>query len=113
METGLVSSFNRPGGNVSGATFYSGALGAKQMEILSELAPKTVTFGILVNPNAANATSQVRDTQSAADTIGHELRVLNAGTEQEIDKAIEAIAKFRTPRYSSVWTLSSIVVQNN
>jgi putative ABC transport system substrate-binding protein len=97
VETGLVSSFNRPGGNVSGATFYSGALGAKQMEILSELAPKTVTFGLLVNPNAANATSQVRDTQSAARTIGHELQVLNAGTEPEIDKAFEAMAKFSNP----------------
>lgn len=97
VETGLVSSINRPGGNVSGATFYSGALGAKQMEILKELAPKTVTFGLLVNPNAANAASQVRDTQSAARTIGLELQVLNAGTEWEIDKAFEAMAKFSNP----------------
>jgi putative tryptophan/tyrosine transport system substrate-binding protein len=93
VETGLVSSLNRPGGNVTGATFYSGALGAKQIELLRELAPSTATFGLLVNPNGVIAASQVRDTQSAARTIGRELRVLNAGTEREIDEAFAAMAK--------------------
>ena len=60
MPYGLVSSLNRPDGNVTGATFYSGALGAKQMERLRELAPKIATFGILVNPNSASAAPQVR-----------------------------------------------------
>jgi putative tryptophan/tyrosine transport system substrate-binding protein len=97
VETGLVSSLNRPGGNVTGATFYSGALGAKQMGLLRELAPNTATFGLLVNPDAASAVSQVRDTQSAARTIGCELRVLNADTEREIDEAFAVMAKLPNP----------------
>jgi putative ABC transport system substrate-binding protein len=90
---GLVSSLNRPDGNVTGATFYSGALGAKQMELLRELAPRTATFGILVNPNSASAGPQVRDAQSAARSMGWELKVLNAGTEVDIDAAFAALAK--------------------
>ena len=90
---GLVSSLNRPDGNVTGATFYSGALGAKQMELLRELAPKIATFGILVNPNSASAGPQVRDAQSAARALGRELKVLNAGTESDIDAAFAGLAK--------------------
>jgi ABC-type uncharacterized transport system substrate-binding protein len=97
VSTGLVSSLNRPGGNVTGATFYSGALGAKQIEILIELAPKTATFGLLVYSNSASAASQIRDTQTAARTIGQELRVLNVGSEREIDAAFAALAKLSDP----------------
>ena len=90
---GLVSSLNRPDGNVTGATFYSGALGAKQMELLRELAPRTTTFGILVNPNSASAAPQVRDAQSAARSIGRELNVLNAGSETDMNAGFAALAK--------------------
>ena len=90
---GLVNSLSRPNGNVTGATFYSGALGGKQMEILSQLAPKTTTFGLLVNANVASAASQIQNAQSAARTIGRELQVLSAGTEREIDSAFAILAK--------------------
>jgi putative tryptophan/tyrosine transport system substrate-binding protein len=89
---GLVNSLNRPDGNVTGATFFSGALGAKQMELLRELAPKTTTFGLLVNPNGASAAPQVRDAQAAARSIGLELNVQYAGTERDIDAAVAALA---------------------
>jgi putative ABC transport system substrate-binding protein len=94
---GLVSSLNRPDGNVTGATFYSGALGAKQMELLRELAPKTATFGLLVNPNSTSAAPQVRDAQSAARSIGLELSVYNAGTEHDIDSAFASLVKRPNP----------------
>jgi putative ABC transport system substrate-binding protein len=89
---GLVNSLNRPDGNVTGATFFSGALGAKQMELLRELAPKTTTFGLLVNPNGASAAPQVRDAQAAARSIGLELNVQYTGTERDIDAAVAALA---------------------
>ncbi len=97
VSSGLVRSLNRPDRNVTGATFYSGALGAKQMELLNELAPKTATFGLLVNPNSSSAASQIRDTRSAARAIGRELHLLNAGTEQDIDAAFAALAKLANP----------------
>jgi ABC-type uncharacterized transport system substrate-binding protein len=93
VATGLVGSLNRPGGNVTGATFYSGALGAKQLELLTELAPKTAAFGLLIHPGSASAASQVRDTTSAASTIGRELHVYTAGSEQDIDAGFAALAK--------------------
>ncbi len=94
---GLVRSLNRPDGNATGATFYSGALGAKQMEILNELAPQTVTFSLLVNPNSASAEPQAREAQSAASAIRRELHVLNAGNEREINTAFATAAKFPKP----------------
>jgi putative tryptophan/tyrosine transport system substrate-binding protein len=90
---GLVSSLNHPDGNVTGATFYSGALGAKQMGFLRELAPRTTTFGLLVSSNTPSAAPQIRDAQSAARTIGCDLQVLNVVTEGEIDAAFAALAK--------------------
>ncbi len=93
VATGLVKSLNRPEGNVTGATFYSGALAAKQMEILIELAPKTTAFGLLVNPEATGAAAIVRDAQVGAQAIGRALRVFNASSEAEIDAAFVALAK--------------------
>ena len=91
VSSGLVKSLNRPEGNVTGATFYSGALSAKQMEFLTALAPKTTTFGLLVDPNGTSFASQIHDAQSAASAIGRQLLVLNARNEGEIDAAFAAL----------------------
>jgi putative ABC transport system substrate-binding protein len=93
VSAGFVDSLNRPNGNVTGVTFYSGALSAKQMELLIQLAPKTTVFGLLVNPNGTTAASLIGDAQTAARTIGHELHAVNAGTEREIDAAFAALAR--------------------
>ncbi len=90
---GLVTSLNRPSGNATGATFYSGALGGKQMEILSELAPKTATFALLVKDSSASAAPQMQEAQSAARTMRREFQVLAAGDEREIDQAFATLAK--------------------
>ena len=67
FELGLVASLNRPGGNVTGATFYVGQLASRQLELLRELVPKAAAVGVFVNPNApANAAPQIRDLQMAA-----------------------------------------------
>jgi len=97
VSSGLVSSLNRPDRNVTGATFYSGALSAKQMEFLIALVPKTAAFGLLVNPNGTSVASQIRDAQAAARAIGRELHVLEAGTEGEIDASFAALAKLSDP----------------
>jgi len=94
---GLVSSLNHPGGNATGVTFYSGALGAKQMELLSEISPNTGAFGLLINPRSAGAETQIREAQSAARIMRRHLHVLDAATEPEIDKAFEALAKLTNP----------------
>jgi putative ABC transport system substrate-binding protein len=84
---------NRPDANVTGATFCSGALGAKQMGVLKELAPRTENFGLLVKAGAASGLSAIRDTQVAAKAIGMELTVLSAASERDIEIAFTTMAE--------------------
>ena len=60
VRDGLVTSLNRPGGNVTGVVFISGLLGAKRLELLRQLAPKATTIGVLVNPNNPNTEGERR-----------------------------------------------------
>ena len=71
VQLGLVASLARPGGNVTGATFYVAQLASRQLELLHRLLPNAAAVGVLRNPNAAaNAEPQIRDLQSAANALG-------------------------------------------
>jgi putative ABC transport system substrate-binding protein len=85
VKQGLVASFNRPGGNVTGVTFLSALVGAKRLGLLHELVPTASTFALLVNPTNANAESLTIDVQAAAHTLGKQILALPASTEREID----------------------------
>ena len=85
VKSGLVASFNRPGGNVTGVSVLVGLLGAKQLGLLRELVPNVTIVGTLVNPN--NPTSGLTDAQAAAGSLGLQIHVLNANTEIDIDQA--------------------------
>jgi len=96
MNLGLVTSLSRPTGNVTGVTFFGGALVAKQLELLHELLPQATVISVLVNPNFPGATFQLRDVQEAARTLGHTMHVLNASTGSEINTAFTTIAQQRS-----------------
>jgi putative ABC transport system substrate-binding protein len=66
VKLGLVASLNRPGGNVTGVTFFSAELGAKLLGLLHELQPGAVRVGVLVDPNFAVTQSFVSGVQAAA-----------------------------------------------
>ena len=85
IETGLVASLNRPGGNVTGVSFLAGLLEAKRLELLHEVVPSVAVIALLVNPNTPRAEAQLRDAQEAAARLGIRLIVLNARNEPEID----------------------------
>jgi putative tryptophan/tyrosine transport system substrate-binding protein len=85
IETGLVASLNRPGGNVTGVSFLAGVLEAKRLELLHEVVPNVGVIALLVNPNTPRAEAQLRDAQEAAARLGIRLIVLNASNEPEID----------------------------
>jgi putative ABC transport system substrate-binding protein len=85
VKSGLVASFNRPGGNVTGVAWWAGLVGAKQLGLLRELVPNVTAVGMLVNPN--NPTSGLTDAQAAAGSLGLQIHVLNANTESDIDQA--------------------------
>ena len=86
VETGLVTSLNRPGGNVTGVTTMGADLGPKQLELLHELAPAASMVALLSNPtNPSIARVQLRDVPEAARKLGLQLHVLNVSEEREFD----------------------------
>jgi putative tryptophan/tyrosine transport system substrate-binding protein len=93
VAAGLVTSLNRPGGNVTGVSFFTIALGAKRLELLHELVPNATVFAMIVNPKSPNADVQLKDAQAAARALGQQIHVFNASTENEIDAAFALVAK--------------------
>jgi putative ABC transport system substrate-binding protein len=96
VEFGLVASLSRPGNNVTGVTLFTSLLVAKRMELLRELVPTATTIAFLVNPNNSNAEPDTRVAQTAARSLGQQLVVLSAGTENDIDAAFETLVQQRT-----------------
>ena len=95
VRLGLVSGLSRPGGNVTGSTFYSSILVAKQIELLHEMAPKPAAIGMLVNPNGVTAAPSSSDAEAAVRTIGQRLHVVRASSEHELSEAFAALAQLR------------------
>src|SRR5262245_13866785 len=93
VQLGLVSSLNRPGGNLTGVSFFAAALETKRLGLLHELVPQATMIGVLVNPNFPDAANQTRDAQEAGRTLRRQVHVLNASTAREIDAAFAAVAQ--------------------
>jgi putative ABC transport system substrate-binding protein len=93
VEAGLVTSFSRPGGNLTGTSIMGAELMPKRLELLSELVPEAKVIALLVNPNNRAAEPKIRDVQQAAHTKGVQLPVLKATTEGEIDAAFAALVQ--------------------
>jgi putative ABC transport system substrate-binding protein len=89
---GLVTSLNRPEGNVTGVTFFTAPLATKRLELLRQLAPKATTVGVLVNPDNPPSLLEGRNVPAAAQTIGFRTQVFNASTASQIDDVFAAIA---------------------
>ncbi len=90
IKVGLVASFNRPGGNVTGITNFMNVLGAKRLELVSEVVPGATVLALLVNPNNPNAEPDTHDLQAAAQVLGRRLVVLTASTDPDIEAAFTA-----------------------
>jgi putative ABC transport system substrate-binding protein len=96
VAIGLVASLNRPGGNVTGSTNITVSLVAKRLQMVRQLVPTVTVVGVLVNPANRFATeAQSRDLQGAAQTLGLQLRFLNASTANELDTAFGTLVQER------------------
>jgi putative ABC transport system substrate-binding protein len=93
VSEGLVPNLNRPGGNITGATFPTALLGAKRLGVLRELVPQAEVIGLLVNQNSTQG--QARDVQEAAQKLGLKLVVLNGGSDADIDAAFASLTRFK------------------
>jgi putative tryptophan/tyrosine transport system substrate-binding protein len=87
---GLVTSFNRPGGNVTGVSAYASELTAKRLELLRELVPGIVKFAVLLNPNTRADKFERPDLERAAREKQLQLLVLDASAESEVIAAFDA-----------------------
>jgi putative tryptophan/tyrosine transport system substrate-binding protein len=85
VQLGIVSSFNRPGGNVTGVTLLGVALDAKRLQLLHQLVPTARLIAFMANPTNPQSASLSREVQEAAGSIGRQILVVNASTEQEIE----------------------------
>jgi len=93
VKYGLVSSLNRPNGNVTGVTLFAYLLDAKRIELMHELVPGASLVALLVNPNNPQAEAQHEDVEAAVQKLGQQLVILKAGKDTEIDSAIAGLAE--------------------
>jgi putative ABC transport system substrate-binding protein len=95
VQFGLVASLNRPGGNVTGVSFLSNLLVAKQLGLLQEFVPAASKFGLLVNPSNPNAEADTRHAEAAADSLGRKIHVVYANTERDLGTAFAGLIERR------------------
>jgi putative ABC transport system substrate-binding protein len=96
VRRGLVASLDRPGGNITGVTLLNSVVAPKRLELLHELIPTARVIALLVDPaDAANAETNITDTQAAARSLGLELHVLNASTERDFDAVFAELIRLR------------------
>ena len=95
VQIGLVTSLNRPGGNMTGVTSLSVELGPKLLELLHDLVPKATIMALLVNPTNPNLETQSRNLQAAALKLGLQPHVVNASTERDFDAVFAKLHELR------------------
>jgi putative ABC transport system substrate-binding protein len=95
VQLGLVASFNRPGGNLTGIVSIGNLIAPKQLEFVHELVPTANPIAFLVNPSNPNTESDTKNMQAAARTSGQQMLALKAGTDGEIDAAFTTLVQQR------------------
>jgi ABC-type uncharacterized transport system substrate-binding protein len=95
VEVGLVASFNRPGGNLTGVTFLSNKLVAKRLELLAALVSGAAPIGMLAHTHNPNTAADVRDALAAAAALGRTLHVEKVASASDVDAAVAALVQQR------------------
>ena len=93
VESGLVKSLSRPGGNITGVTLISRVLGSKQVGLLRELVAASTSIGFLINPNNSSAVRNVSEAKNAAQSVWQRVQVLPARTVAELEAAFATMAQ--------------------
>src|SRR5258708_11765327 len=93
VQQGLVSNIARPGGNITGVTFFSGALGPKRLELLRALVPDTALYAMLVGPHSIETEIDRTAVQEAVQAIGRRLGVADGANGPDNDAAVAVFAQ--------------------
>ena len=92
VQLGLVESFNKPGGNITGTSIIANELGPKRLSLLYDLDPRIQKVALLVNPASLNADMEIQSVSAAARNAGRPFVALKAVSSSEIDVAFAAAA---------------------
>src|SRR5262249_15695940 len=95
LSFGLVASLNRPGGNMTGVSFFTATLEGKRLGILHELVPAAAPIAFQVNAGNPNADAQLKDVQVAAQTLGRHIVVFEVRSERDFDPAFSKMSQQR------------------
>src|SRR5262245_8942564 len=93
VRDGLVTNLNRPGGNVTGVSFISVELGAKQLGLLREMRPGAARIAVLVDPKWPLTEPFISEIRAAASAVGQQLIVLNVSSDREIETAFTTLVQ--------------------
>jgi ABC-type uncharacterized transport system substrate-binding protein len=92
---GLVTSLNRPGGNLTGMTVFSDTVVAKRLQLLHEVTPNTDQFGVLHDPTMSAAQAELRELETATQAIKKRIRVVNVMPDSDLEAAFLTLAEMR------------------
>jgi putative ABC transport system substrate-binding protein len=93
VTSGLVANLHRPGGNITGVSFFDVPLVAKRLELLTEMLPKAGNVAALVNPNFTGAQAEQQHLETAARAMGRKMLLVSASTEDAIDNAFAQLTQ--------------------
>jgi putative ABC transport system substrate-binding protein len=110
VKAGVVSSLARPGGNVTGLTLMNRELSGKRLQLLKEVAPKIAGVAVIWNPTDPPAADFLRETETAAQSLGLKLYAIEARSSAELDAAFKAVADARP---NAFFTLPGGMFQDN
>ena len=93
VRDGLVTSFNRPGGNVTGISFVSGESAGKRLELLRQLVPGAATIGVMIDPRTNEGVVERRDLEAAAKAVGQQLFVIEITADRDLEPAFASMVE--------------------
>jgi putative ABC transport system substrate-binding protein len=95
IKSGLIASFSRPGGNVTGINYMSSDLGSKRLQLLHDLVPAASRFAALVDPTSRDADSKIAEVTATTSSLGLPIEVVTASTNREIDRTFASLVQKR------------------
>src|SRR5262249_14578893 len=104
IKYGLIESYNRPGGNVTGTLQFTMTLITKRLELLHEAVPNAKVIGLLIQPSSTNTPDVLEEVQEAARRIAQQIRVIGATSQEHCDQAFATIGHER---------IAALLVQND
>ena len=93
IADGLVTSLNRPGGNLTGASVYTSELMPKRLQLLGEMVPHATTIALLVNPTGTVADTETKYLKATAAASGRHLVVINASVDSDFEPAFASAVR--------------------